>query len=252
MRWLAALALASCGSMPASSVRPNTGTSDCYGPLFVGQLFQTQLTWNCELGQWGRAIGTCDRALEATATCEGVECTAKVTNPGSPTKWEGQRRIAIVPQAAGELQVLVDLHHAGGFQERYIAANCEVLPAPDIAMTCQTRNPTTGAFVACSEGLGKGAEVYLEVVASIASGTAVPRPDIFLDSHELGTSAALARSPTGEAGTVCHDDEVKDPRSRTIRCSGVLAIGAHRFTSKIGKLPEHALDVIVAAGPGDR
>lgn len=247
MRWLAVIALAGCGSMPPASVRPTTGDPSCSAQLFVGQLFQRRLAWTCEMGQWGRAAGTCDRALEATAACEGVECTATVAMVGSSSKWEGERRIEVMPKAPGQLQLFVDLHHAGGFQERYIAADCEVLPVPEIVMTCQTRDPATGAFVTCSK-MTKGAEVHLEVVASISSGSAVPRPDIFVDGREIRMTPALVHSPTGEPEIACHDDEVTDPRRRTMRCSGFLDAGAHRFTAKIDKLPEQALDVFVGVG----
>ena len=246
-----ALALASACTIQARPVRPTISPLLCGDPAFVGQPMRQSIAWSCEPGEYGRTGDTkdahCQRVVELTARCVGVDCVTSVHTP--PTeKWRGAREIEIVPQTPGPLQLEIAVQPVGGPPQRSLTPACEVLPAPDLTLTCLVRDPTSGSFVPCPTPVPAGWEIHLQATAQISTGSRVPMPEVALDGVGLSRYKSYRPEPAE-----CLEVKSDDPRTATVRCTTVAPGGAHRFTAQVGHLPEHTLGFVIAGtGPGGR
>jgi len=246
-----ALALASACTIQARPVRPTISPMLCGAPAFVGQPMRQSITWGCEPGEYGRTGDTkdahCQRVVELTARCVGVECATSVSIP--PTeKWRGAREIEVIPLAPGPLQLEIALQPVGGPPGRMLAPVCEVLPVPALTLTCQVRDSASGSFVPCPTPVPAGSEIHLQATAQLAAGSRVPMPEVSLDDVVLSRYKSYRPEPAE-----CLEVKSDDPRTATVRCTTVAPSGPHRFKAQVAHLPEQTLDFEIAgAGPGGR
>ncbi|MEO8704813.1 MAG: hypothetical protein ABI867_32475 [Kofleriaceae bacterium] len=248
MRWHVALALAlgsACGAGGSLAVRPDIKTPPCVD-RYVGVPIHSKISWRCEDdqyggGRWGNK-GTCQHAVEATVRCEGVPCLSSVTPQQAWDYW-GKREIQVTPLEPGELTVVTELVHAGGFRERHVAPTCQIASTPELTMSCQMRDPATGAYEACPASVKEGTELHVEITARTEVGTP-PFPAAWLgDDQDHEVSPRSRRD-----GIECSARETGDPRRSTMRCTWLPRVGHHVLRGSLPtlrNLSEQRLDVDV-------
>jgi hypothetical protein len=243
MRWHVLLGLGlGCGAGPTQAVRPDIKTPPCVD-RYVGEPIHSEMSWRCEDdqyggGKWGNR-GKCQHAVEATVRCEGVPCASSV-KPKSAWDYWGKREIEVTPLEPGELTVVLELAHAGGFHERHFAPTCQISSTPELTLTCQARDPATGAFVACPASMTEGTELHVEVTARTEVGTP-PFPAVWLGDNEV---SAFQHRDSIE----CSGRETGDPRRSTMRCTWSPRVGHQVLRArlpKLDKLPEQRLELDV-------
>ena len=240
-----------CGGGHLSPIRSTAGEArgcdDLEGEIYPGFVIESSVHWTCpEFGEgYAPDSKVCGAAIaDVQTTCEGTPCTASVRRPDIPTSsYVWYRRIDVVPQRPGPLQIRHEVIHKNGTRE-LVVKTCAVESPPEVKLTCLMRDSASGAFVACPAVIPAGADLHLAMEATFTSDrTGRANPGIFI----IGD-----RSRPGAAEQIECQSEQKGNAVRS-RCTWSARPGTYVAQVRIGGLGTFTeLPIVVEGSPGAR